>query len=353
MHLIANIGKQLIRIFEGDYDIRIDGRRSNVKCNPLRLTPSQLAYLDKGIKASHPLIPSTYSGSIRSISDHSFYRAVDWIHLVRFIIPTIFVDHFQDPSCNAALSNVSQACNIMCKPQIGPDDIEVLKECIDGWNDFLVALSMDDGVIEETVFTVNLHLMNHVPDIMRRLGPMHSYSAFANERVIGEYKRSIKSRKEPGKNAANLMKRFAARNRLDRLKKLRKDNEEGDNSYRRCQILTLDDGHYDSEELWGPVRKMTIAKFSNAVGENVKKHLENYYRIFEDQQLEIREDKIIELASHLWAPDGSVYDCSSFPTTSKKRTTSSSYATKRESFFVKILLEIDINAPRRPLNLKT
>lgn len=352
MHLIANIGKQLVRLFEGYYDTRVDGRRSNSKHNPLRLTSSDFSVIDKDISKSHRLIPSTYSGSVKSIGDHSFYRAVDWIHFMRFIIPTIFVDYCQDTSCVAALSNISQACNIMCKPQVDTDDIETLEECIDKYNDFLVTLSMDDDVIKETVFTGNLHLLKHVPDLMKQLGPMHSYSAFANERVIGEYKRNIKSRKEPGKNAANVMKRFAARHRLDRLTKLREDKDVGDGSCERHQVLTLDDEHGDSEELWGPIRRTTIGKFSKAVDVDVKTYLEKYYHTFERKESVVSVDESIELASHLWIPDRNVYDCSSFPTMYKKQPKPSSYATKRESFFVKILLKVDINPPRRPVNLQ-
>lgn len=351
MHLVANIGKQLVRIFEGYYDVKVEGRRSNSKHNPFKLAPSEFTCVDQSIQTSHRFIPSTYSGSIKSIGDHAFYRAVDWIHFMRFIIPTIFFDDYTDTSCQAALSNISQACNIMCQPQVDSEDIETLGECIDKWNGFLVSLSMDDKVIEETVFTVNLHLLKHVPDIMRKLGPMHSYSAFANERVIGEYKKNIKSKKEPGKNAANLMKQFAARHRLDRLIKLRKDMQDDvDEDCQRHQVLTL--GSDDSEELWGPIRQMTIGQFSAAVGVDVKKYLEKYYSTFEKQSVIVSNEKRVELASHLWTPDGSVYDCSSFPTKSKKRTRPSSYATKRESFFVKILLTVDTNPPRRPVKLE-
>lgn len=242
----------------------------------------------------------------------------------------------------------------MCQPQVSIDDIEVLEECIDKWNRFLVTLTMDDEVLEETVFTVNLHLMKHVPDVMRQLGPIHSYSAFANERVIGEYKRRIKSRKEPGKNAANVLKQFAASYRLDRLSKLRKDKgiDDGNNTYQRNQVLTLDDDYSDSEELWGPIRKMSTNQFSLAVGANIKKYLEKYYRTFEDKRITINNGGSIELASHLWAPDGSVYDCSSFPAKSKKPTRPSSYAARRESFFVKMLLTIDVNPPRQPIKLE-
>ncbi|ORY94091.1 hypothetical protein BCR43DRAFT_417898, partial [Syncephalastrum racemosum] len=203
MHLIrSNIGRQIHRITQGKYDVETG-------INPLRLNSSQSRMVDRCIAESQPLIPSTFSGNVKSLSDDGFLRAVDWIHILRFIVPTVIVDSIKDKTCQAALNNIAQISNVLCHPQVDTSSISVLHECITYWHQFLLDLTTR-SCLHQGVFTINQHFLTHIPKLLHCMGPMHSYSAFSNERVIGEFKARIRSKKSPGKNASNVLVDFAA-----------------------------------------------------------------------------------------------------------------------------------------------
>ncbi|ORY97169.1 hypothetical protein BCR43DRAFT_413758, partial [Syncephalastrum racemosum] len=203
MHLIgSNIGRQIHRITQGKYDVETG-------INPLRLNSSQSRMIDRCIAESRPLIPSTFSGNVKSLSDDGFLRAVDWIHILRFIVPTVIVDSIKDKTCQATLNNIAQISNILCHPQVDTSSISVLHECITYWHQFLLDLTTK-SCLHQGVFTINQHFLTHIPKLLHCMGPMHSYSAFSNERIIGEFKARIRSKKSPGKNASNVLVDFAA-----------------------------------------------------------------------------------------------------------------------------------------------
>lgn len=68
------------------------------------------------------------------------------------------------------------------------------------------------------VYMVNLHYLRHVPDALRKLGPLRGYGTRGMERAVGFYNRRIKSTKAPGVNAGNKLVHAAAhkfRTRID------------------------------------------------------------------------------------------------------------------------------------------
>lgn len=54
-------------------------------------------------------------------------------------------------------------------------------------------------------FTINEHLLLHLPMIIKALGPARYFSARPLERMIGKFKQQINSKSHPSENAANIV----------------------------------------------------------------------------------------------------------------------------------------------------
>lgn len=65
--------------------------------------------------------------------------------------------------------------------------------------------------LSKSVFRPVNHYLHHIPHVIRKLGPMRSYSTRPLERTIGKYSKLIKSRVESGVNASNLIERISIR----------------------------------------------------------------------------------------------------------------------------------------------
>lgn len=72
------------------------------------------------------------------------------------------------------------------------------------WFDFLDQCVANDS-ISLTVFRINMHLLSHIGSVIRKLGPMTTYSVRSMERSIGALKKKMKASNRAGVNAGNLI----------------------------------------------------------------------------------------------------------------------------------------------------
>ncbi|ORY97174.1 hypothetical protein BCR43DRAFT_513606 [Syncephalastrum racemosum] len=201
---------------------------------------------------------------------------------------------------------IDQLALLIYDPNIGKSNISVLAACIDHWNDYLKGLT-NEGRLQQAFFTINHHYFTHTPELIRNMGPMNTYSTFANERTIGEYKRQIRSKKLPATNAANIMVNLAALNRIDRLRANDSGSPDDDRraAKQAARTLTTDDEE-NSSELWGPIRSMSIESFGTHANANVSLYLKAYFSSLGENDTDIKNDEVVELACHLWQENGTV-----------------------------------------------
>lgn len=76
------------------------------------------------------------------------------------------------------------------------------------WYKFLDA-AINNKVLLTSVYTINNHLLSHVPHMIRSMGPLRAYSCRPMERMIGKYKRLAHSRIAAGENIGNIMELLA------------------------------------------------------------------------------------------------------------------------------------------------
>lgn len=61
------------------------------------------------------------------------------------------------------------------------------------------------GQLTISVFTMNQHLLTHVPTIIEKYGPPRAYSTRSLERAIGEISHNVHSKSTPGTATGNVL----------------------------------------------------------------------------------------------------------------------------------------------------
>lgn len=108
-----------------------------------------------------------------------------------------------DSACQAIV-HLSNACRITQQYSVSEADIVKLRASLAKWQEFLT------NNFYPNVFTINMHYLTHVGDAITALGPLRLVSARPMERMIGQVKSTIKSRKDPAANANTcVIKHFA------------------------------------------------------------------------------------------------------------------------------------------------
>ncbi|CDH61438.1 predicted protein [Lichtheimia corymbifera JMRC:FSU:9682] len=119
MHLLGHgIAKQLWNMMQGTY-----GKNNN----PLYLSPATRNTISQQFIASHQhqTTPSSFSGSCGYIKTKSeYFRAVDWIHFARFLLPTVVLEHVSDPEAVNALHHLVNIFEIAFSRMTKPKDVK-------------------------------------------------------------------------------------------------------------------------------------------------------------------------------------------------------------------------------------
>ena len=141
MHLFGcNVGPQIARLITTD-DFSIDKRYQH----PLRFTSKDIQNINSLLRLSCPLVPTTFSGVIENV-ESVYNRAVDWIHFLRYTLPTTVASFF-DKSTQQKIMCISKICNLACQRDITRMGVDVLRAQILEWISWLKELT-DDGRIQ-------------------------------------------------------------------------------------------------------------------------------------------------------------------------------------------------------------
>ena len=202
MHLLGpGIGKQLWSMIQGTYGTE--------NC-PLYLSNNNQELIGTRVASSRSLTPSSFSGDCGDISCQSgFYRAVDWIHFVLYIVPTTVLDFFTDSTTRKALIDISTIYRYAFSREMGNDEISCLRTAVKCWIEWLND-QVNNEKISAAVFTINQHYLTHLCKTIERDGPLPYLAAFNIERAIGEIKKRVRSKRHPGKNVGNVLIELAA-----------------------------------------------------------------------------------------------------------------------------------------------
>jgi hypothetical protein len=173
------------------------------------------------------------------------------------------------------------------------------------WHDFLHGQVMSKK-ISRSVFKPVQHYLCHIPFIVRNQGPLRAYSTRSMERAIGKFSKLIKSKVKGGKNASNLIQRFAMHGYIKSMLNIEalinaiRPRPYNDSSY---DCLPSDE---NGPQLWQPFQTVlsivNVEKIEGVPGARIIKALKKYYSRFfslamEQVQLSTTE---IKAACSLW-----------------------------------------------------
>jgi hypothetical protein len=100
-----------------------------------------------------------------------------------------------------ALIKVVQRTQVL---ELDDDDVQEIDEDLGVWNTF-ISTYINSGIIKRSFSTPNHHYLLHIAETIQHLGPLRFLSTRCMERTIGEYKKEIKSTKDTGINASNVL----------------------------------------------------------------------------------------------------------------------------------------------------
>ena len=338
MHLLSqNISKQLQYIFKGEFPNAT---------TPFTLTRQQQKMIGDAISESTLITPMGLDGNIMGkpyqISTNevllsiSFYhvdvfsrpktaRAVDWQEFLLLTIPTLVFENLEQNECESLgpLLGLVSACSIALSWNIStttsegePSDLDRLQRNLDNWHVFMLYH------MPTNLYTINEHLLRHLPKIITKLGPPRCFGARGMERAIGkastkslcqtnsyygylgEIKRQIKLRRAPGANASKVLVKIAARRHYERMHLGDEDKPEAEHQ----SVFQV--GSESNVQLWGPPLRENVSLNDYPREWNIKLYLRKYwarYQSVQPREVEI-DETLLRVAPNLYY-NNNVYDC--------------------------------------------
>lgn len=172
------------------------------------------------------------------------------------------------------------------------------------WHTYLHQ-QVDGKKISRSVFRPVQHYLAHIKFIIKRQGPLRAYSTRSMERSIGVFSKLIKSKREGGKNASNIIERLAIYNHvncvlnIEKLVSLITPRQYTDASY-------MDHPNdVNGLQLWEPF--LPIFELNDELlvegvpGKRIKKAIKRFYTRSKSQPISTTTANSIVLASRLWA----------------------------------------------------
>jgi hypothetical protein len=242
----CNFGTQFYNLFFTD-KFDVDGVR-----NPFKLTGAEKTEISQMLAKSRMKVPTSFSGDVKDLVRQSgHFRAVDFIHFLKYNLGTTFL-HFFPKRIRNALSSFAAICNIAGQKEIDAEDIAELTKHIKCWRDTIIEL-INNEEIQPWFFNLYQHMITHLVFTLLNLGPMYVFGAFSMETTIGQVKKGTLSNKDPGTNGGNFLIEMAALYELER-KGLFDDMEDDS----RKKVISINDDD-DSPELWPPMKKTNLS----------------------------------------------------------------------------------------------
>ncbi|ORY90558.1 hypothetical protein BCR43DRAFT_509031 [Syncephalastrum racemosum] len=223
-------------------------------------------------------------------SKAGYFKSIDWIDFVRYVVPTIVLENVKQAPAKDALFALTQVYKTALQREITKQDVKQLDQNVWKWLDFLKT-NVQEQKIDISIFTISQHYLQHLELMINAMGPPRYYSAFGMERAIGEIKRSIKSSSAPGVNAGNIIVQLAAQRYVDRMEDLAESS--GIKSGEKY-VLTASK-RSNSAEIWPPLWNATVEDF---ISYNMERLLTKYWSIYLENVNSI--NPVIEAGSRLW-----------------------------------------------------
>lgn len=172
MHMLdLGIAKQLWNLIsDSKYDVE-EGEP-----NPLSLPVFQCKAI--GIQVPNARsFAKDFSGDCGDVYTRSgYYRAIDWLHFMMYLVPTIVVRYFKGQTRDAILHLV-RVYHVACNRELAGSDVADMETSVNKWLQWLKE-QVHAKRIKGNIFTINQHYLTHLHSIANHLGPLPTYASF-------------------------------------------------------------------------------------------------------------------------------------------------------------------------------
>ncbi|KAG2215776.1 hypothetical protein INT45_012494 [Circinella minor] len=192
MHLIGtNVSKHIWEMVSGSF---------KNTTTMFELSNAARQVIGSSVETSTSTIPSSiFEGDFRNYhTKPGNMRAVDWTCFLMFVVPTMVCDMLELQLGTEQAEDVIDALASLM------ERYKILLDSFIKWHQYM------HDVIPINMYSSNMHYLQHIPEMVRLLGPLRCFSARSMEHAIGFLKKRIKSQKNPGVNAGNILRRQQA-----------------------------------------------------------------------------------------------------------------------------------------------
>ncbi|KAI9247212.1 hypothetical protein BDA99DRAFT_543056 [Phascolomyces articulosus] len=164
----------------------------------------------------HNDLLTSFTTCTRDISFKTKLKAIEWIDIMRYVVPTIIAEHIKDKDAKNALLSLSCKSNIIFKKTITEHDLKQLETNVWKWLNYL-RHQVNQNNLKGSVFTITNHYLQYLSAFITDIGLPRWCAAFAMERALGEVKRKVKGRSKQGVKAGNIIIKLAAKRYYDQV----------------------------------------------------------------------------------------------------------------------------------------
>ncbi|KAI8136648.1 hypothetical protein BJV82DRAFT_675807 [Fennellomyces sp. T-0311] len=283
--------------------------------NPFFIKPLARRHIGKAMAELKRSLPSSLTTCTTDISRKKLKKSIDWIDFLRYMVPTILIEHIQNRHAKEATKALSNIFKMLFHRTITETSLRELNINVWKWLNYL-RRQFEQGNIKETIFTITQHYLVHLVDMIRAMGPPRMYSAFAMERALGEVKKKVRSKSAQGTEAGNIMVKLAAKRHADQLKVPAEKVKE---------VLT-DSQASNAPEIWSPFWNSSVDEYPEF---GLDRLLRSFWSIYIDDLGPL--NTAFEAGSRLWLSQFEIIGSAYRPRNESRR----------DDFLAKMTIDID------------
>ncbi|KAG2224367.1 hypothetical protein INT45_006767 [Circinella minor] len=224
MHMIGHgISHQFYDLLIGQYNLKTEWNKAHE--NPFQI--DNIAEVLESIDVSRKKIPSEFTG--------------DWANVSGILL-------LKTSDARKAAMSLVRACQTALSYSITRQQVNVVESDIKEWHSYLRTL-INSQILSVSVFTPNQHYLSHVPELIRRMGPMVYYSCRCLERMVGVYSNLLRKSANPSMDVNKYVRNLAIGPYIDTV--CGTTNNKEPSKY----VYYVDDCNQDAAEIHGKLKK--------------------------------------------------------------------------------------------------
>lgn len=150
-----------------------------------RFSKATMATIQARFKSFRSWVPSDFARKPRTLTELAYFKATEFRQMLLYTLP-VLLKGLVSPQLYRHILKLHAAIRLLSDPSKYKDNINAARKLI---NDFV---DQYDEVIGKKHFTYYTHCLLHVPDCVKKYGPLYSFSAYKFENHMRIIKRLLR-----------------------------------------------------------------------------------------------------------------------------------------------------------------